>query len=390
MRGRSRRPVAVLAGTAALLGGLLTASPALTTSPALAAAPERLAEELTDRAGALSPGAVEEIEAAQDRLVDDLGLQLFVVVVDDFEGQSPQSWMAETARLSQLGDQDLLLAVTVDGQQLELRAPEGSRLDQGRVRTLQSQGREALAAGDVDRAVTTVADGLVDSQRLSSSDRAARTLWWTLGIGAVLAAAATVALVLWRRARTRTRAAEDLARARELAREHGTLAVALDDALAAAELEVGFAGAEFDPPLIASMSETVSGARDQGLEGHRRRGAVVSGPVDEPHWLVAPARAREELESVVDLTRAALERVGTIPAGLDALRHQSDLVPTRVQGLRELAARPGRSPEVQAQVAQLLDRAQADVDAGRPEAALIPLQTVVALLGPDEDAHPHA
>lgn len=360
----------------------LVAGLGLATPAAVGAPPERLADELTDAEGLLSTGAVDRVGTAQDTLVTDARLQLFVVVVDTFDDQDPQAWMEETASLSQLGDNDLALAVASQDRDLVLRLPDGTGLQGRSVSDLRDRAEGLLADGDVEGAVLTVAEGLTEVPRTSAGERTGRVLAWTVGLAAVVLVAGVVALSLWRRARARTQAAEDLERSRELAREHGGLAVELDEAVAAADLEVGFARAEFEPPLVASMAETVAGARDQGLEGHRRRGAVVSGPVDDPHWLVPPAQAREELTAVVDLTRTALDRVRAIPVHLDELRRQSDLVPTRIAGLSELAR--DRAPR-DAQIAGLLERARADVGAGRPESALIPLRTLVAILGPESD-----
>ena len=347
---------------------------------AVAAPPERLAEELTDHVGVLTDPA--PLTAAQDRMVEEKGLQLFVVVVDDFDGMTPDAWLQQTATLSQLGDQDLAAAFAADTRELTLRVPEGAGLARAQVAGIEQKARSAMASGDVEEAVRAVVHGLDGATQRDARADLTRNLWWGLGAAVLLAVLGTVLWTVRTRARRRAEDAEHLAAAARLAREHGTLAVELDDALEAAALEVDFAAAEFDPPLVASMSETVSGARDQSLEGHRRRGAVVTGPVDEPRWLVAPATAHRELDEVLDLSRTALRRVRAIPALLAELRRESDLVPTRIAGLRELAGDPRVTPGIRDQVAQHLARAEADVAAGRPESALVPLQTVVALLGP--------
>ena len=102
--------------------------------------------------------------------------------------------------------------------------------------------------------------------------------------------------------------------------------------------------------------------------------------MDDPSWQLPPGAALRELRSVHELTQRALDRVAGIPALLAELRREADLVPARITRLRGVTER-STGPHT-ARVRALLDRAEADVAAGRPEAALIPLQTVVALLGP--------
>lgn len=376
-----RRPaLAVSAASLALLAGPPLAGPAASLGSAVAAPPERLAEELTDHVGVVTdPVAVEEV---QDRLVREKGLQLFVVVVDDFDGMTPQSWLEETSALSQLGDQDMAAAFSSGTGELALWVPEGTGLVRSEVDRVEDRAAAAMADGEVDAAVRAVVEGLDGATQRDSRDTVVRIIFWVVGLGVLLHLVLALVWSARSRARRRAQDAEHLAQAARLAREHGAVAVELDDALAAAALEVDFAAAEFEPPLVASMGETVSSARDQSLEAHRRRGAVVTGPVDAPHWQVPPARAHAELEKVLEISRTALDRVRGIPALLDELRHQSDLVPTRIGGLRQLASGADVAPDLRARVEPLLARAEEDVAAGRPESALIPLQTVVALLEP--------
>lgn len=369
----SRRPIGLSVGL----------SLALALGPGAAAAPpENLREELTDHVGVVTETQAEAVAEVQDRLVREKGLQLFVVVVDDFDGQAPATWLEETARLSGLGEQDLAVAVSDGTRELAARVPDGSGLVRRDVDRVVTEGRARLAEGDTAGAVTTVVDGLGEATQLDAGQRAQRTLWWLLGIALVLAAVGTALLTLWRRARRRQQEAADLSESAALMRSTGAATVALDDAVARAEEEAQFASAEFDAPLVASVTETVDGARDQALEAHRRRAAVATGPVDAPVWQVPPHEAVRELRAIDELTRTALDRVAAIPSTLDGLRRASDLVPGRIERLRAVLREPGVPTATASQVGTLLDRAEADVAAGRPEAALLPLRTVVALLGP--------
>ena len=74
---------------------------ALVAGPAAAQAPERLATQVTDPGGVLDDRA--GVDAALSDLQRRTGLQLFVVMVDSFDGTPAQQWTDETAALSDLG-----------------------------------------------------------------------------------------------------------------------------------------------------------------------------------------------------------------------------------------------------------------------------------------------
>jgi len=104
-RGRTVRWLLVVATVAAIqlwAGG-----------PVWAEQPLRVDDQVTDRVGALA-GEVARVRGALKRLRDANGTQLFVVYVSSFDGMDGQQWSDETARRSQLGDRDVLLAVAVD------------------------------------------------------------------------------------------------------------------------------------------------------------------------------------------------------------------------------------------------------------------------------------
>jgi uncharacterized membrane protein YgcG len=73
----------------------------------------RVVDPVTDRVGALAVEGA-RVRQALDRLRDANRTQLFVAYVSSFDGMNGQQWSDETARRSQLGDRDVLLAVAVD------------------------------------------------------------------------------------------------------------------------------------------------------------------------------------------------------------------------------------------------------------------------------------
>ena len=92
---------------------LLTGLALLGAAPAAAVrqeAPLRVPGQVTDQVGALE-GREGEVDEALARLQRDTGVQLFVVYVADFSGVNAQEWAEETATKSDLGLDDILLAV---------------------------------------------------------------------------------------------------------------------------------------------------------------------------------------------------------------------------------------------------------------------------------------
>ena len=94
--------------------------------------PFRLQQEVTDKVGAFD-GRVGEVQQAIDRLRTDQSAQLFVVFVDSFEGTDPQDWADETAAESDLGRNDLLLAVAVRDRSYAYSVDAGFELDDARL-----------------------------------------------------------------------------------------------------------------------------------------------------------------------------------------------------------------------------------------------------------------
>ncbi|GAA4230818.1 hypothetical protein FHR32_005777 [Streptosporangium album] len=109
---RADRPAAVRVTQVALSPWGAAADP-----PAVAADPPAVVSgQVTDRAGVLGARRA-EVEAAVAELRARRGVRLYVVYVESFSGLNATDWVAVTARLSDLGRLDLLLAIdTADGR----------------------------------------------------------------------------------------------------------------------------------------------------------------------------------------------------------------------------------------------------------------------------------
>lgn len=102
---------AVAATALAMAGAIVSvAMVAAVTAPAHAEEPLRLDEQVTDRVGALSD-RTGEVEDAIDELYEDHRTRLWVVYIDSFDEYHPEEWADLTAVESELGIDDVLLAV---------------------------------------------------------------------------------------------------------------------------------------------------------------------------------------------------------------------------------------------------------------------------------------
>lgn len=299
MRLRPAAASLVLAATLLLGGGEVWAAP-----------PLDLPGELVDDGGALADP--EAVRVGQEALHHETGRQLFVAVVDDLDGLTPAQWLAETARLSGLGETDLALVVAAPPGAgsasatlplaTGLLVPPGAGLPPGAAARVEREAQEAAREGDADAVVLAALDGLREAGVDGPGEAAARVAWWVAGGLLLLAVAVTAALWLVRRARRRRQEAADAERAEELSTTLGAAVVALDRELDEADLEVDLLEAEVRDEegarRLADGRATLQSVRSQAVEVHRRRSELSLGPSDALTWRVPPGEAVAELARI--------------------------------------------------------------------------------------------
>ena len=128
---------------------------------AAADAPFRLADRVTDRAGVLDPAGKTRVQQAVDRLRAEKGYDLFVVYVRSFDGAQPQEWAERTGQLSQLGRNDVLLAVATQDRAYYVSYAQDFPLSQQTTDAIADKDVEPrLGADDWSGAAVGLADGL--------------------------------------------------------------------------------------------------------------------------------------------------------------------------------------------------------------------------------------
>ncbi|AGP63343.1 hypothetical protein OEM_18080 [Mycobacterium intracellulare subsp. yongonense 05-1390] len=338
------RLLAVLATllTVGLGGGLLSA-------PAAGAQPSfRLADYVTDNAGALSDSGRSTVTAAVNKLYTDRHIRLWVVYVDDFSGQSPTGWAQGTVRASDLGGYDALLAVATTSRAYAFLVPSTIKsVNAGQVDSLRRNKIEpALHNGDWSGAAVAAANGLDASPGSSGRVILLATL------AGILIALAGLLLVMRHRGQRRRAAAlaaarrvdptdvdalaalplqtlDDLSRA---------LVVDVDNALRTSANELDLAVGEFGEERTRPFTSAVANAKAALSQAFTVRQQLDDSTPETPaqrrelltQVIVSAARADRELESQTEAFERLRDLVINAASRLDALTRQYVELTTRL------------------------------------------------------------
>jgi chromosome segregation ATPase len=328
--------------TARLLGVIVAIlTTGLLLAPSVAAQPPfRLSGQVTDNAGVLSDSGRAAVTSAVNKLYADRHIRLWVIYVDNFSGESPVNWAQRTARVSDLGNYDALLAVSTNDRAYAFLVPSAVHsVSESQVDNLRRNKIEpALHNGDWSGAAVAAANGLDTTPQ--SSGRV--TLLVALGVIAV----AVVALVLVMRYRTRRRRAAAFAAARrvdptdvnalagvplealdDLSR---SMVVEVDNALRTSSNELGLAVDEFGEQRTEPFTQAVSNAKAALSQAFTVRQQLDDDRPETPaqrrellaRVIVSAARADRELESQTEAFEKLRDLVINAPSRLDALTQQ--------------------------------------------------------------------
>ncbi len=355
----------VLALVAMLLAGLLPAR-------ALAEAPFRLNSQIEDHVGALS-GHEADVEAALDELQSgDQHAQLWVAYVDTFSGLAAQEWADQTAIESDLGLNDVLLAVATEDRAYAYSVDQDFELTEAQLNKIMLEdvepalsrdewagavigaavGLQRALSGEVQSTVTTRAsEGSGGGSTEGDAD--GDGFPWGLVIGLIVLA--LIILGVWLLAR-RSRGTAGLQQPaqgtdtaqtmtlEELRRNVGAELVETDDAVKTSTEELGFAIAEFGEAEAAPFQKAVEAA---GVE------------LSEAFRLYKQFDADADEQTQRQILTAVLQRTTAANEGLDAQVERFDQ-------LRDLEQ---QAPKVLADLEQQLDALQARVPLVKQELA---------------------
>lgn len=316
------------AGAVAVAAGALLAPGA-----AVAAPPLDLVDEVTDEAGVLGD-RTDEVRSAVDALADRTPYQLFVVYVDTFDDLDPAAWADATAQASDLGRDDVLLAVAVESRRYQVSVDDAIGLTDAQLDRVQTDRIEpALREDDWAGAAVAAAQGY--EEEVAGEGRAGRVLLGILA-GAVLVAAAAWGFVAWRRRRA---AAADLD---ALAGRAGQALVAADDAVQASATELGFADAQLGPDAVGPFVAALDEARALLAQAFEAQHGLDDGadlPDAERHARLTRVLALcDQVDDVLDAQTDALARLRDLharaPQVLDELAARADALDARTATAR--------------------------------------------------------
>lgn len=352
----------------------------LLPSLALAEQPFRVATQIEDRAGVLGTGEA-EVAQAIERLQDDDDVQLWVTYVDTFSGIGAQEWADETAVVSDLGLNDVLLAVAVDDRAYAYSVDQQFPLDQAAMDAVMTvyvepalrdddwAGAAVAATTGISEQLTAASGGDGSGESSSGGSSGGSGLGViVVGVVVVVIVVLVVALVLRRRGR-RTGAVvtgpgeAPPASLEELRRQANAALVGTDDAVKTSAEEVGFAAAQFGDEQAAPFTAALNGAQadlDQAFKLRKQ--------LDEAQ---DEAAQRALLTQILQHTEAANKGLDAEADRFDRLR---DLERTAPEVLDRLEAQAG---ELEARLPQA-ERAVGELSGVYASSAVAPVATAPA------------
>lgn len=313
-------------------------------SAAMAEAPVSFGSSpVVDEAGVLGSD-----QATVTTAIDDLrlatGMDLFVVFVDTFtDPTNAADWADTTADQNNMGTNDYLLAVAVEGRAFYLSAASDAPLTDQQLADVQRAAEDHLRNEDWSGAAVATAaalksagegSGQVDSDGSGAETPAPTTTGGGGGIlllVVLLIAVAGVVVVVIVRRRRRSSAGpgtKNLPSLDELARLSGSALVQTDDAVKTSEEELGFAIAQFGTDATAEFQAALTRARATLHEAFGLQQKLDDAIPDSEE------EQREWRNQIIDLCAAANNELDQQTEAFDNLRAVEKDAPAAIAKIR--------------------------------------------------------
>lgn len=374
--------------------------------PAAAEPPFRLPNQITDQSGVLSGSDRSDIQAALDQLSAEDNIDLWVVYVDTFDDPSAATdWAGQTAKVSDLGQNQLLLAVATGGRAYAVDAPANFKLSSSQLQQVATNDiQPALRKDDWAGAAIAAANGYRDALNGSS------TLWWWIAGGIVVVGGG--GYLLYRR-RNRNGAAGGPAvptgpdgtpaappePIEALSARSVQALIDTDNAVRASEFELSAAESDFGAAAVTQFRAAFDAAREALTRAFEIRQQVDD---DQPEddttkrammadilSLCAQASAKldeqsDRFDDLRDLRSRLPQVLADLPGGIDAQAGRLPAATATLQRLQQQFA-PTALATVAANVDQAgerLDFARTSLDQARRSAAgATPAESTLPLPG---------
>lgn len=331
---------------------------------ALAEPPSRLADRLTDRAGVLDAAGKARVNTALDQLRTEARTTMFVVFVNSFDGLDGEAWANQAAKASQLGREQVLLAVAVRDRAYGVSIDQSFRLSASITDRIQREDVEPrLAVSDWAGAAVALADGLRKGDSAAGGGGGS-TIGGVVAVGGAVVVVGGGAYLLARRRRRKTAgpAPTDKAPAPprdefsdiptdDLAYQASDALLKVDDAVRTSEQELLAARGHFGDEAVAGFATALDESRADMLRGFALRQELDDEvPEDEP-------TKRAKLGDIIRACRSADARLDAQVEAFDRLRDLEAKAPEYITGLgTRLDTVAARVPRMEAALAALQQR----------------------------------
>lgn len=318
---------------------LVTAIGLSTPSTAWATAPVTLDPDyVTDQAGVLSATEEQAVEARLQELSENSDVDLFVVLVDDFTSPSDSvRWADAVADDNNLGPQQYLLAIAVEGRSYYISAATDGPLSDSKLDDVEDKILPLASQQDWDGAIVLAADEI-------QGDGGAGMLRVVLIIAGIAAAVLVIWLIVKLVARAR-RNAEIRRRGampdkpdpddpfstltdEQVETQARTALVQADNAITSSREELGFAVAQFGEGVTEQFSRVVEAARVKLREAFELQQKLDDEVEDSIHdrraWFIRIVELCDEIDDLLDDNTEAF----------DELRHLARNAPQELERVR--------------------------------------------------------
>jgi len=337
-----------------LLATILLAVTLLAPSAA-AESPFRLPDYVTDNAGVLSDRQQAEVQKAVDQLYSERHVRLWVVFVESFTPQGAVGWAQQARTISDLGNEDAILAVATGQRSYAFLVPSaaagGSSTKVDDIR--RDRIEPALRSQDWAGAATAAATGLANLGKSGGKGGGLSLLPMLVIVGIGLLAIA--ALMFWSRRRRAKRHEADVVAAKNvdptdpaalasvpigaLDDLSKSIVVEVDNAVRTSANELVLAVEEFGESQTAPFAAAVDSARTtlkQAFAVRQKLDDDVPEPLPERRDLltrvvVSAAKANRELETQTTAFHQMRDLVFNAPERLDTLTQQLVTVTARLE-----------------------------------------------------------
>jgi len=293
---------------------------------------------VTDDAGVLSASEKDAVEARLQTLSDNSSADLFVVLVDDFTSPSDSvEWADTVAENNNLGSEQYLLAIAVEGRSYYISAAPDGPLSDSKLDEVEDRIQGLAAQNDWEGAIVLAADEI-------QGDGGAGALRATLIVVGIIALALVVWLVIALVRRSR-RNAEIRRRGampekpdpndpfstltdEQVQTQAGAALVQADDAITSSREELGFAVAQFGEAATSEFSgalETAKAKMSEAFDLKQKLDDEIEDTVhDRRAWHIRIIGICDEIDDVLDDNTDAF----------DALRRLEQNAPQELERVR--------------------------------------------------------